>query len=96
MKEPVVYLLTNQHHNVLYVGVTADIGRRMMQHRSGRGSVFCQKYKVSKLVYLESHVSMIEAISREKAIKNWQRAWKDDLITTSNPQWADLFDQLNG
>ena len=89
------YVLTNKPSGVLYVGVTADIGERMIAHREGRGAGFVKQFNCTRLVLLEQHATIQEAISREKALKNWRRDWKLRLIAESNPNWTDLFDQLN-
>ncbi len=86
-----VYIITNQPHGVLYTGVTNDIGVRMQEHRNGRGSEFASKYKLKRLVYVENHDVMHQAIHREKCIKEWKRDWKIELIESINPEWRDLF-----
>jgi putative endonuclease len=90
-----VYILTNRKNGALYTGVSADIAARMMQHRDGTGSEFCKKYGISRLVYVERHDAIYEAITREKAIKKWHRAWKIELIERDNPDWRDLFFGIN-
>jgi putative endonuclease len=87
-------LLTNKPRGVLYTGVTANIARRMHEHRTGVGSKFCKRYNLDKLVYGEEHLTIQEAISREKAVKAWKRAWKIELIETVNPLWDDLSEGL--
>ncbi|WP_241233561.1 GIY-YIG nuclease family protein [Altericroceibacterium xinjiangense] len=79
------YILTNKPHGVLYIGVTSDIAARMMQHRVGTGSAFCRRYGLKRLILVERHATIYEAIAREKALKAWQRAWKIRLIEGSNP-----------
>ncbi|ARS27772.1 GIY-YIG nuclease family protein [Sphingomonas sp. KC8] len=88
------YILTNKPKGVLYIGVTADLAARTMQHRAGAGSAFCRKYGLDRLVLVEPHSSMLEAIGREKALKAWQRAWKIRLIEQANPDWQDLFERI--
>ncbi|MCR2834668.1 GIY-YIG nuclease family protein [Parerythrobacter lacustris] len=90
-----VYIMSNKRDGVLYVGVTADLAARISQHRASRGSAFCRKYGLDRLVYAEPHEDIDAAITREKAIKAWNRAWKIELIENANPEWSDLFDQLN-
>ena len=90
------YIMTNRARGVLYVGVTADIAARAWQHRNGEGSDFCRRYKLRRLVHAESHATIDEAILREKMLKAWKRAWKIELIEASNPQWLDLFDEIQG
>ncbi len=89
-----VYILCNKPGGVLYTGVTADIAARMMQHREGRGSAFCRKYGIKRLVHIEHHDEIVASITREKAVKAWKRAWKIELIERGNPNWDDLFDTM--
>jgi len=37
---------------------------------------------------------MDSAIHREKAIKEWKRCWKLELIEKTNSQWRDLYEEL--
>ena len=90
-----VYILTNRKNGALYTGVRADIAQRIMQHREGTGSKFCRKYGIKRLVHVEWHDTIIDAIAREKAIKKWNRAWKVALIERDNPDWHDLFFDIN-
>ena len=85
-----VYMLASGRHGTLYVGVTNSIRARPEQHRSGAGSEFVAKYKVHRLVYLESYENPEDAIRREKQFKNWKREWKIRLIKEDNPEWNDL------
>ncbi|HXD03402.1 MAG TPA: GIY-YIG nuclease family protein [Novosphingobium sp.] len=84
------YIMTNRAYGVLYVGVTADIHQRIAQHRGGLGSRFCRRYGLDRLVLVEPHESIEQAIAREKQLKNWRREWKLELVETANPDWADL------
>ena len=90
------YILTNKPAGVLYIGVTSDIAARMMQHRAGSGSSFCRRYGIKRLVHVEEHPDIMTAITREKALKAWKRAWKIELIEKANPRWDDLFDVMLG
>ena len=85
-----VYIMANRAHGVLYIGVTADLALRIHQHKSGQGSRFCRRYGIDQLVLVEECPTIEEAIVREKQLKNWQRAWKIDLIEAANPEWEDL------
>ena len=89
------YILTNRPRGVLYIGVTATLPSRVQQHRNGKGSAFCKRYKLTRLVYAKQHNSIQNAIAREKAMKAWKRAWKIELIEQSNPKWLDLWDLMN-
>ncbi len=86
-----VYIMSNRRDGVLYIGVTADLSRRIVQHREGKGSAFCRRYGLTRLVYAEEHDSIGDAIAREKAMKAWKRAWKIELVEGVNPGWDDLF-----
>ena len=88
------YIMSNRKDGVLYIGVTSDLSRRIVQHREGKGSAFCRRYGLTRLVYAEEHDSIGDAIAREKAMKAWKRAWKIELIEGVNPAWDDLFDVL--
>ena len=85
-----VYIVTNKPHGVLYTGVTSDLMARVEQHRNGTGSKFAKRYNCHRLVYAEEHSQIVDAIVREKAIKEWPRLWKLRLIQEANPQWGDL------
>jgi putative endonuclease len=90
-----VYIMTNKRYGVLYVGVTANLPSRILQHREGRGSRFTSRYNLNKLVYYEYVPSIADAIVREKRVKSWGRMWRIELIEAMNPGWHDLWDQLN-
>ena len=87
-----VYIMTNVKNSVLYTGITNDLRRRVIEHRSGKGGGFTKKYKVHKLVYYEVGIDITTAISREKAIKGGSRQKKVELINSLNPQWDDLYE----
>ena len=87
-----VYIMSDRKDGVLYIGVTSDLSRRIIQHREGKGSAFCRRYGLTRLVYAEKHDSIEDAIAREKAMKAWKRAWKIELVEGVNPAWDDLFD----
>lgn len=93
VKQGYVYILGNQKP-VLYVGVTSNLIQRIHKHRSGSGSRFTGKYKTYKLLYYEVFESMLEAIKREKQLKNWHRDWKINLIKSKNPEFKDLYDEI--
>lgn len=89
-----VYIMTNAHNTVLYTGITNDLQRRVLEHRSGKGGAFTKKYNVHKLVYFECGDDVNMAIFREKQIKAGSRKKKLDLINSMNPEWKDLFDEF--
>ena len=94
MKGGWVYVMTDRYRGTLYIGVTSDIAARVWAHREGRGSDFCKRYGLKRLVYAEEATTIEDAIAREKALKKWNRAWKIDLIERVNPEWDDLFETI--
>ena len=94
MKQPCVYLLASRRNGTLYVGVTSDLVKRVWQHKENLIEGLTRRYAVHTLVWYEPHGSMESAIRREKAIKNWRRRWKLELIEKQNPDWRDLYEEL--
>ena len=92
-KQGFVYILGNQKP-VLYIGVTSDLIKRILKHRTGTGSGFSSKYKTYKLLYYEEYPEILEAIRREKKLKNWHRDWKINLVKSKNPEFRDLYTQI--
>ena len=92
-KQYCVYIMTNKRNTVLYTGVTNDLQRRVLEHKSGEGSKFTSKYNINKLVFFEVTDEINAAITREKQIKAGSRQKKIDLINNMNPEWRDLFDE---
>ena len=90
-----VYILSNDHKNVIYTGVTNDLVRRMYEHKKhlDKGS-FTSKYNVENLVYFEETTDVESAIAREKQIKGWNRKRKEKLIEAKNPNWNDLYESI--
>ena len=87
--------MSNGHHTTLYIGVTADLPGRTIEHREKiHPKSFTSRYNVTKLVYYELFHSIEEAIEREKLLKAGSRKKKEDIITKFNPQWKDLFDEI--
>jgi putative endonuclease len=95
-KQPCVYLLANQRNGTLYIGVTSDLVQRVWQHRNHQADGFTKQHDITRLVWFELHDSMESAITREKQLKKWNRAWKVRLIEERNPYWNDLFDEICG
>jgi putative endonuclease len=93
-KQPAVYILASCRNGTLYVGVTSDPVRRVWEHKQDLVEGFTKKYRVHRLVYVELHADMAEAILREKRIKKWNREWKIALIEKSNPEWNDLWPHM--
>src|SRR4051812_38344188 len=88
MRQFFVYLLASRSRR-LYVGVTNNIHRRVQEHRKGECE-FTARYRITRLVYVETCSDVGCAISREKQIKGWLRARKLELVDSFNPKWNDL------
>ena len=89
-KDYYVYVLTNENNNVMYIGITNDLKRRVYAHKSNTIEGFTKKYHVHKLVYYEITTDVNSAIAREKQLKKWKRAKKNALVETLNPKWKEL------
>lgn len=89
-----VYILASKRNGTLYIGVTADLKKRVYEHKNDLAEGFTKKYQVHMLVYYEMTNDVESAIRREKQLKNWKRKWKLELIEKSNPVWLDLYDDL--
>ncbi len=94
-KSPCVYMLASRKNGTLYIGVTSNLPRRIVQHRSGDLGGFSKRYGVTRLVWYEAHATMESAIMREKQIKKWNRAWKIREIVRGNSEWQDLSDEIS-
>lgn len=84
-----VYILGNERPT-LYIGVTRNISKRMDEHQYGLVDGFTTKYRLNKLLHLESFEHLSDALAREKQLKHWNRQWKLDLIQQYNPSLQDL------
>jgi len=95
-KQPATYMLASGRNGTLYVGVTSDLIARIWQHRTHAVPGFTDRYRAIRLVWYELHPTMEAAITREKRIKKWNRAWKIRLIEASNHYWNDLWPYIIG
>ena len=87
-------MLAGKKNGTLYTGVTSNLIKRVWEHKEKLAEGFTKKYGVDQLVWYELHETMESAIGREKAIKEWKRLWKLQLIEVKNPDWTDLYDQI--
>ena len=85
-----VYILTNKSNEVLYIGVTNNLSRRMCEHKNEEVEGFTRRYHLHKLVFFEEFSDINDAIACEKRLKRWTRAKKNALIESKNPNWKDL------
>jgi len=88
--------MSSNNRNTIYSGVTNDLERRVFEHKNKLIKGFIEKYNCINLVYYEEHNQIVEAIYREKKIKNWNRDWKNELIEEFNPEWLDLSEEWKG
>ena len=91
---PCVYILASRRNGTLYIGVTSNLAHRVWHHKTDAIPGFTQRFGVHRLVWYEAHPTMASAIEREKALKEWQRAWKLRLIEGMKPCWRDLYDDV--
>ena len=89
-----VYIMASKKNGTLYIGVTNELLRRGGEHKQGLIDGFTKKYGIHMLVYYESFNNVEDAIRREKQLKKWNRAWKIELIESTNPAWKDLYDEF--
>ena len=82
--------MSSNNNNVLYVGMTNDLIRRVQEHKEGLIDGFTKKYNIHKLLYYEETDDVWFAIEREKQLKKWRRDKKEFLINIENKKWADL------
>lgn len=87
--------MAGRPNGTLYVGVTSNLLQRVWQHKNNAVEGFTQRYQVHLLVWFETHETMESAIAREKAIKEWKRSWKIELVEEKNPEWHDLYQHLS-
>ena len=93
-KQFYVYIVASKRNGTLYIGITSDLTRRVWEHKQKVVKSFTKEYGVDKLVYYEVHDSAEAAITREKRLKKWNRAWKLKLIENMNPSWRDLWQDI--
>ena len=82
-------------HYVFGFGLLSYALLATWEHREGLIDGFTKRYGLKRLVYMEFHERITDAIQRESNMKHWPRAWKVRLILERNPGWADLYDTLN-
>lgn len=89
-----VYIMASKQNGMLYIGVTSNLIKRVHEHKYDLTAGFTNKYHIHNLVYFEATEDIRIAISREKQIKKWNRAWKIALIEKNNHEWRDLYCDL--
>jgi putative endonuclease len=84
-------MMASKQNGMLYIGVTSNLIKRVYEHKNDLTDGFTNKYHIHNLVYFEVTKDIISAITREKQLKKWNRAWKIALINKNNPEWRDLY-----
>lgn len=90
-----VYIMATDRNGTFYVGHTDDLARRIWEHRAEVRPSFTSRYGIKKLVWMEAHATREDAKLRENRLKRWNRNWKMSLIEQLNPDWKDLYLELN-
>jgi len=85
-----IYILTNKKDGTLYIGLTNELERRILEHKSKAVPGFTARYNLDKLIYIEEFETYPEAFERERRLKRWKRQWKIELIESMNPLWKDI------
>ena len=85
-----VYIISNNFRNVLYIGVTRNIERRLYEHKNKLIDGFSKKFYLNVLLFYETTEYALDEIAREKQLKKWKRKKKFDLIKSLNPDLKDL------
>lgn len=91
-----IYIMCDKPRWTTYIGVTNDLVRRVYEHKEGITGGFTRKYNLRTLVYYEVYEEIEESIKREKQLKNWKRQWKLDMVDKINPEWKDLWLDIQG
>jgi putative endonuclease len=94
MRISYIYILASKRNGTLYVGVTANLVKRVYEHKAKLIKGFTSEYHVNRLVYFEEFGHISEAIHREKRLKEYPRKWKINLIEGKNPTWRDLYQDI--
>lgn len=88
-----IYILASKKNGTIYIGVTNDLEKRVLEHKQKINVGFTSRYNVNLLVYFESFQYINDAIKREKQLKKWNRQWKINLIEEENKDWKDLSEE---
>jgi putative endonuclease len=93
-KQYYVYMMASRRNGMLYIGITSNLIKRAYEHKNDLAESYTSKYRIHSLVYFETAEDIMSAISREKQLKKWNRAWKVALLEKKNPEWRDLYYDL--
>jgi putative endonuclease len=85
-----IYMLQSSSRRALYIGMTNNLHRRVLEHKTHQHEGYTDQYNAMRLVYWESYDNVYKAIAREKQLKRWRREKKLWLIAQFNPEWKNL------
>ena len=89
-----IYIMSNNHSTVFYVGITNNLDRRSIEHiHKLHKNSFTTKYNIERLLYYETYDNPTDAIRREKQLKKWGRSKKLLLIKKENPEMRNLLEE---
>ena len=94
MKAGFVYIMASARNGTIYVGATANLQKRVWEHRTGAVAGFTREHSCNLLAWYEAHDDLQQARLRERQIKKWKRQWKLSEIEAKNPAWEDLYPSL--
>ena len=89
-----IYIMANKYRNVLYIGMTNDLKRRVYEHKNDIIDGYTKQYRCKKLVWYEQTNNVQSAILKEKRMKKWKREFKEYVINEMNPEWNDLYENI--
>ena len=90
-----VYIMSSPNRASLYVGVTSNLRKRVWEHKNKVDPTsFTSRYNCVMLVYHTGFYRIEEAISEEKRLKGGSRKKKEYLIDSINPEWRDLWEDI--
>lgn len=95
-KDFYVYMMASKKNGTIYKGITSNLQKRIWEHREGVTKGFTKQYGVKKLVWYEHCETWDNAVAWEKRLRRYKRQWKINLIEEQNPEWHDLWNEING
>ncbi len=93
-KQFAIYIVANKSRNIIYIGVTSNLQKRVWEHKSKVVDGFTKRYNITDLMYYKLYDNAENAILREKRLKKYKRVQKDKLVIKDNPEWKDLYETL--
>ncbi len=89
-----VYIMASKRNGTLYIGVTNNLIRRILERKQDLNNGFTKEHRVHRLVWYDVTNDIGSAIEAEKRMKGWKREWKIRLVEDNNPEWNDLYEEV--